>query len=84
MEGGALRGGETVKRKKAEKMLRALKALQGACGRRGRCGGCVFCAKGMPAVCLLEHVPEFWDLRTVEKRLLQTKEKAKGNTDGEG
>lgn len=74
-----------MKRKKAEKMMRALEKVQKICKRQERCEGCAFGKiRGTFAECMLDDPPANWNLEMVKKCLLQAKENAKGNTDGEG
>lgn len=74
-----------MKRKKTEKMLRALRKVQRICEGQVTCAGCVFgLSDRIGTACTLADEPELWNLKELEKRLLQTKENTKGNTDGEG
>lgn len=73
-----------MKRKKAKKMLRALRKAQRICEEQATCAGCVFGWKDKTGTaCTLVEEPAFWNLKELEKRLLQTEDSTKGNTDGE-
>lgn len=73
-----------MKRKKAKKMLRALRKAQRICEGQVTCTGCVFGLwDRVGTACLLDDLPTQWHLEELEKRMLQTKEDTKGNTDGE-
>lgn len=74
-----------MKRKKARKMLRALRKVQRVCKGQVSCAECMFGWKDeIGAACALVEEPAFWTLKKLGNRLPQTKENAKGNTDGEG
>lgn len=73
-----------MKRKKAKKVLRALRKVQRVCKGQERCEECTFGKiRGTFAECMLDDPPAQWNLEMAKKRMLETEESTKGNTDGE-
>lgn len=73
-----------MKQVKAKKMLRVLEKVQKICKRQERCEGCVFGKiRGTFAECMLDDPPANWNLEITKKRMLESEESTKGNTDGE-